>query len=488
MRRVKIVCTIGPSSSSKKTINELIKAGMNVARLNFSHGTHKEHRRAVGNIRKAGIKFNVPVAVLQDLKGLKIRVGSLKNGFIILKKNSTLVLTVKDIIGDSKQISVSYPRLIKDVKIGDKILLDDGLLQLKVTGKGKDRLITKVIEGGVLREKKGVNLPGTTISGAVFTKKDQKDLEFGLKMGVDYIAMSFVHSKDDIMKVKNWLKKRNADVPVIAKIERPQALENIDEIIQVSDGLMIARGDLGVEVPPEKVPLIQKDLIKRCNLAMKPVITATQMLESMTEHMRPTRAEAADVANAVLDGTDSLMLSAETSIGKYPVKALKMMDRIIRFTETGKIQTLSHHDYIFQPLASASRLGRQADSPEAKNTFAHAIAEAACISAMDIKAKAIAAFSRTGFTALLVSKFRPYVPVIGFTVKERISRKMNLYWGVIPQIMKFPHSTDEMISETEKALLKNGMVEKGDSIVIIATSPFALGGKTNIMKLHKVAF
>ncbi|MEE8328379.1 MAG: pyruvate kinase [Thermodesulfovibrionia bacterium] len=488
MRRVKIVCTIGPSSSSKKTINELIKAGMNVARLNFSHGTHKEHRRAVGNIRKAGIKFNVPVAVLQDLKGLKIRVGSFKNGFIILKKNSTLVLTVKDIIGDSKQISVSYPRLIKDVKIGDKILLDDGLLQLKVTGKGKDRLITKVIEGGVLREKKGVNLPGTTISGAVFTKKDQKDLEFGLKMGVDYIAMSFVHSKDDIMKVKNWLKKRNADIPVIAKIERPQALENIDEIIQISDGLMIARGDLGVEVPPEKVPLIQKDLIKRCNLAMKPVITATQMLESMTEHMRPTRAEAADVANAVLDGTDSLMLSAETSIGKYPVKALKMMDRIIRFTETGKIQALSHHDYIFQPLASASRLGRQADSPEAKNTFAHAIAEAACISAMDIKAKAIAAFSRTGFTALLVSKFRPYVPVIGFTVKERISRKMNLYWGVIPQIMKFPHSTDEMISETEKALLKNGMVEKGDSIVIIATSPFALGGKTNIMKLHKVAF
>ncbi|MEF9437261.1 MAG: pyruvate kinase [Candidatus Mariimomonas ferrooxydans] len=488
MRRVKIVCTIGPSSSSKKTINELIKAGMNVARLNFSHGTHKEHRRAVGNIRKAGIKFNMPVAVLQDLKGLKIRVGSLKNGFIILKKNSTLVLTVKDIIGDSKQVSVSYPHLIKDVKIGDKILLDDGLFQVKVTGKGKDRLITKVIEGGVLREKKGVNLPGTTISGAVFTKKDQKDLEFGLKMGIDYIAMSFVHSKDDIMKVKNWLKKRNADIPVIAKIERPQALENIDEIIQVSDGLMIARGDLGVEVPPEKVPLIQKDLIKKCNLAMKPVITATQMLESMTEHMRPTRAEAADVANAVLDGTDSLMLSAETSIGKYPVKALKMMDRIIRFTETGKIQALSHHDYIFQPLASASHLGRQADSPEAKNTFAQAIAEAACISAMDIKAKAIVAFSRTGFTALLVSKFRPYVPVIGFTVKERISRKMNLYWGVIPQIMKFPHSTDEMISETEKALLKNGMVEKGDSIVIIATSPFALGGKTNIMKLHKVAF
>ncbi len=469
MCKVKIVCTIGPASSSKNVIDQMIKAGMNVARLNFSHGTHKEHRKAVEYIREAALKYNSPVAILQDLKGLKIRVGLIKSGSALLKKNSTLVLTTKDIEGDSKQVSVSYPYLIKDVGIGDKILLDDGLLQLKVIGKEKDRLITKIVEGGVLREKKGVNFPGTEISGAVFTEKDQKDLEFGVKMGVDYVAMSFVCSKDDILKVKNWLKKHNANIPVIAKIERPQALEDIDEIIKTSDGLMIARGDLGVEVSLEKVPLIQKNLIEKCNMAMKPVITATQMLESMTEHMSPTRAETADVANAVLDGTDALMLSAETAIGKYPVGALKMMDKIIRFTEMHRPEISLNNDV-------------------ASRTFAQAIAEAACISAVDIKAKAIVAFSRTGFTALLVSKFRPQVPIVGFTVKENIRRRMNLYWGITPQIMKFPRSTDEMISETEKALLKKGIVKKGDSIVIIATSPFTLGGKTNIMKLHKVGF
>lgn len=469
MRKVKIICTIGPASSSREVIYQMIKAGMNVARLNFSHGTYGEHGKAVEYIREGSQKYNSPVAILQDLKGLKIRVGSIKDGSVMLKKNSILTLTTKDIEGTSKQVSVSHPYLIKDVRAGDKILLDDGLLQLKVTRREKDKLITKVIEGGVLREKKGVNLPGIKVSAAVFTEKDQRDLEFGLKLGVDYVAMSFVRSKDDILKVKSWLKRHNANLPVIAKIEKPQALENIDAIIEASDGLMIARGDLGVEVSPEKVPLIQKNLIEKCNMAMKPVITATQMLESMTEHMRPTRAEAADVANAVLDGTDTLMLSAETSIGKYPIESLKMMDRIIRFTETGKPKISHYHDAV-------------------SKTFAQAIAEAACMSAMDIKARVIVAFSRSGFTALLVSKFRPQVPIIGFTVKENIRRRMNLYWGITPQIMKFPRGTDEMITETEKALLKKGIVKKGDSIVIIATSPFALGGKTNIMKLHKVGF
>lgn len=469
MRKVKIICTIGPASSSREKIHKMIMAGMNVCRLNFSHGTYKEHRKAVEYIKEGVQKYNLPVAILQDLKGLKIRVGNIKNGSVLLEKNSILTLTAKDIVGDNKQLSVSYPYLTKDVRIGEKVLMDDGLLQLKVIDKKSDRLITRVIEGGILREKKGVNLPGTKISGEVFTEKDRKDLEFGLKIGVDYVAMSFVHSKDDILKVKDWLKKHKADVPVIAKIERPQALENIDEIIGVSDGLMIARGDLGVEVPPEKVPLIQKNLIEKCNAAMKPVITATQMLESMTEHMNPTRAEAADIANAVLDGTDALMLSEETAAGKYPVEALKMMDRIISFTETHRPKTLPYKD---------------TDS----KTFAEAIAEAACISAMDIKAKAIVAFSRTGFTALLVSKFRPQVPIVGFTIKEEVRRRMNLYWGITPQIMKFPTGTDEMISETEKALLKKNIVKRGDSIVIIATSPFTLGGKTNIMKLHKVGF
>ncbi len=469
MRKVKIVCTIGPACGSPDMIRKMINNGMNIARLNFSHGSHSEHKRAAQSIKNLSSKHDSPVAILQDLKGLKIRVGLIKGGAVYIKKNAVLALTSKNIEGSSSEISVSYPYLIKDVAAGDTILLDDGLLQLKVKEKKKDRLITKVIEGGLLRERKGVNLPGASLSGSIFTEKDKKDLAFGLKIGIDYVALSFVRSKDDILQVKNWLKRRRADIPVIAKIERPQALDNIDEIIQVSDGLMIARGDLGVEVSPEKVPLIQKDLIEKCNTAMKPVITATQMLESMTEHMRPTRAEAADIANAVLDGTDALMLSAETSVGKYPVESLRMMDKIVSFTETREPEKAHYHDVV-------------------STTFAQSIAESACFSAMDIKAKAIVCFSRTGFTSLLVSKFRPWVPIVGFTVTQAVRRRMNLYWGIAPQTMKFPNSTDQMISETERALIKKKIVKKGDPIVIIATSPFTLGGKTNIMKLHKVGY
>ncbi|HDH10909.1 MAG TPA: pyruvate kinase [Nitrospirae bacterium] len=466
MRKVKIVCTIGPASSSKNAIEKMIRSGMDVARLNFSHGDHEGHKKAVGHIRKAARKYDSPVAVLSDLKGLKIRVGVIKNGSVMLKKNSTVILTTKQIEGSSERISISYRHLLKDVKTGDKILFDDGLLQLKIIGKEKAGLIAKVMEGGVLKSRKGVNLPGTKITGAVFTKKDREDLEFGIKMGIDYAAMSFVRSKQDILKVKNWLKKHNADIPVIAKIENRQALENIDEIIDASDGLMVARGDLGVELPPENVPLIQKDLIEKCNAVMKPVIIATQMLESMTGHMTPTRAEAADVANAVLDGTDALMLSAETSIGKYPVESLKMMNRIVKVTEMRK--------------------PRSYGADVVKKDFAHALAESACSSAMDIKAETIVAFSRSGFTALLVSKFRPGVPITGFTVSEEVRRRMNLFWGIRPYVMKFPDNTDEMISESERVLLQRRIARKGDSIVIIASSPFALGGKTNIMKLHKV--
>lgn len=468
MRKVKIVCTIGPATSQIPVIDKMIRAGMNVARLNFSHGTHGQHREAVERIRQVSRKYDSPVALLQDLKGLKIRVGALKGGSVVLKKNSTLILTIKKIEGSSEEVPVSYRHLVKDVNPGDKILMDDGLIQLKVTGREKGRVITKVIEGGVLKEKKGVNLPGTRISGDVFTGKDREDLEFGIKMGIDYVAMSFVRSGQDIKRVKNWLRKRNADIPVIAKIENSLALDNIDEIINAADGLMVARGDLGVELPPEQVPLIQKDLIERCNAVMKPVITATQMLESMTQHVTPTRAEAADVANAVLDGTDALMLSAETSVGRYPVEALRMMDRIIRFTEESK-------SYKY-PVDIVS------------NNFAQALAESACSSAADINSKAVVAFSRSGFTALLVSKFRPAVPIICFTVNDKVRRRMGLYRGVNPYVMKFPGNTDEMISESERALLKKRLVRKGDSIVIIASSPFALGGKTNIMKLHKVGY
>ncbi len=469
MRRTKIVCTIGPSSMSKEVIHRMIQAGMNVARLNFSHGSHEDHKRVVEIIREGSRRYNMPVAILQDLKGLKLRVGLIKDGSTLLKKGSTFFITPKEITGNSKGVSISYQHLVRDLKVGDTILMDDGLLQLKVIGKEKGRLITRVIEGGILRERKGINLPGTRIRAISFTDKDKDDLALGLRLGVDYVAVSFVRSGNDVLKVKKWLKAHNADIPVIAKIETRQALDNIDDIIDVSDGLMIARGDLGVELPPEKVPLIQKQLIRQCNSALRPVITATQMLESMTQHKRPTRAEAADVANAVLDGTDALMLSAETAIGHYPVEALRMMDRIVKETER-------------QQMRSRTSVGDSNISG-----FAQAIAEAACVSAIDIKARAIVAFSRSGFTALLVSKLRPPLSIIGFTVREEVSRRMCLYWGVIPQVMKFPDSTDEMISESEKALLRDRIVKKGEPIVIIATSPFALGGKTNIMKLHTIS-
>ena len=446
----------------------MIRAGMNVARLNFSHGTRDQHAESVKTIRTLAEKYDAPVAIVQDLRGLKIRVGALTNGAVVLKKGARLLLTTKRIQGDSRQIPVPWQGLTRDVNVGDTVLMDDGLLQVKVMQKSRTALEVQVVEGGLLREKKGVNLPGTEITGEVFTRKDREDLMLGIRLGIDYVAMSFVRSGDDICRIKRWLKKQNADIPVIAKIENRQSLENIDGIIEASDGLMVARGDLGVEVPMENVPMIQKELIQKCNNAMKPVITATQMLESMTEHMAPTRAEAADVANAVLDGTDALMLSAETSVGKHPVAALKMMDKIV--------------------VAAESKAGRRDMSKLSSSGFPQALAGAACTSAQEIKARTIVAFSRSGFTALLVSTYRPVVSITGFTDHERGRRRMNLYWGVTPHVMKFPENTDDMISESERVLLRKGLVKKGDSIIIIASSPFSLGGKTNLMKLHRVGY
>jgi len=446
----------------------MIKAGMNSARLNFSHGTHEQHARSVQTIRTMAQRHDAPVAIVQDLQGLKIRVGSLKNGTAVLKKGERVMLTQQNIKGDSRKIPVPWPGLTKDVDIGDTVLIDDGLLMLKVTGRDGTGIEARVVEGGILREHKGVNLPGTRITGDGLTRKDRNDLMLGIKLGVDYVAMSFVRSAEDIRRIKRWLKKQKADIPVIAKIENRQSLENIDDIIQESDGLMVARGDLGVEVPMETVPIIQKELIRKCGDAMKPVITATQMLESMTEHVTPTRAEAADVANAVLDGSDALMLSAETSVGKHPVKALKMMDRII---------TAAESEFVPRDMSRA-----------ASSAFPNALAGAACSSAREIGARTIVAFSRSGFTALLVSKYRPVVPITGLTDHDRVRRRMNLYWGITPHVMNFPENTDGMILESERMLLKKGLVKKGDPITIIASSPFTLGGKTNLMKLHRIGY
>jgi len=464
-RKAKIICTIGPSSAKKEIIFSLIKNGMDVARLNFSHGDHATHKKNIELIRDGSTRYNKPVAILQDLQGIKIRVGLIKGGAVELKKGKTLLLLPGEGIGNQKKIFISYPSLLKDAKNGDKILLDDGLIQLSVLGREKNALKTKVVEGGILKDRKGVNLPGIKLSVTSFTEKDEKDLLFGIHMDVDYVAISFVRDVNDIRKVKKWLTDRKQQIPLIAKIEKSEALCNIEEILSESDGIMVARGDLGVEIPSEEVPLIQKGLIDKANKKGKIVITATQMLESMTEHLRPTRAETTDVANAVLDGTDALMLSAETASGKYPVDAVKMMDRIIRYTESIKYAESS---YI------------------RGNTFAEATADAACRAAQDMNTKVLVAFTQSGFTARLLSKFRPMVPIIAFTPDEKIKTRVCLYWGVTPKIMKLPSTTDEMITEVERSLVEERIVKKGDSIVITSSSPLSTLGKTNFMKLHKI--
>jgi len=464
-RKAKIVCTIGPSSSSKEIIFSLIKNGMDVARLNFSHGDHNSHRRAIDIIREGSKKYSKSIAILQDLQGIKIRVGAIDGGAVELKKGKRLQLFQGEGIGNKERIFISYPALLKDVRRGNKILLDDGLIQLNVLGNKKNSLMTKVVEGGILKNKKGVNLPGVKISMNSFTEKDEKDLLFGITMDVDYVALSFVRQAMDVQRVKKWLRDRSQWIPLIAKIEKPDALTNIEEILSEVDGIMVARGDLGVEVPTEKVPLIQKELIEKANKRGKIVITATQMLESMTEHLRPTRAETTDVANAVIDGTDALMLSEETAIGIHPVEALKMMDKIIRYTESTKAMPSF---YI------------------SENTFADAVADASCRAAEDINAKVIVAFTQSGFTAKLLSKFRPKIPIIAYTPEGKIKTRLCLYWGISPRIMRPPKTTDELIKEVERSLTEEGVVKKDDGIVILSSSPFSTFGKTNFMKLHKI--
>ncbi len=464
-RHAKIVCTIGPASAERKVLNALIRGGMDVARLNFSHGDHASHGRALKLLREGSRKYGRPVAVLQDLQGLKIRTGPVEGGAMPLRKGERLRIAAGGGMCKEGVITISYPALIKDARAGDRILLDDGLMELKVTGRKKGALGARVIEGGTLTGRKGVNLPGMRITASSFTAKDRADLAFGLGAGVDYVAVSFVREAEDIVKVKRFIKRAGRDVPVIAKIEKPAALENIEEILAVSDGLMVARGDLGVEVPTEEVPLIQKALIELANRAGKLVITATQMLESMTEHLRPTRAEVTDVANAVLDGTDALMLSAETSTGRHPLKALQMMDRIIRKTEGA---------------------GAQAPVYEIGGSYSAAVAEAAVEAASDIGARYIVAFTHSGYTARLLSKFRPTVPVLAFTPSEEVMRRMSLYRGVVPMHMKLLKSTDAVFDAVEKILLEEKLARRGQSVVITASTPIGGAGKTNIMKLHRL--
>ncbi len=464
-KRTKIIATIGPASSDSAAIAKLIRAGMDAARLNFSHGDRRDHRNRIRLIRQEAARAGKQIAIIQDLQGPKLRVGEMRNGAVGLKRGDEVTLTTRTVVGTTELLSVTYPRLTRDLKIGDRILLDDGRLELRVMKKAFNGLRCKVICGGVLGSHKGVNLPGARLSLHALSEKDREDLLFGIEQGVDYIALSFVRTADDIKRTRRFIRTFGADTPIIAKIEKPEAVLNLEEIIKSADGAMVARGDLGVEMSAEQVPLLQKKIIKACNEAEKPVITATQMLESMIENPQPTRAEASDVANAILDGTDCVMLSGETAVGKYPVQAIEVMARIAAEAETS-----------LSPVPPDVNIAGIGES----------VAHAACRAAEEQHAKAIVTFTQSGTTALLVSKHRPLVPIIAATPAEKICRRLSLYWGVTPIILKTRKTTDDMISSVEHAMLRRRLVRPRDLIVITAGVPVGQAGSTNMMKFHRV--
>lgn len=469
--RSKIIATLGPSSNSPRMIEKLILAGMDVARLNFAHGNIEEHRKTIKSIRFASQKIGKNVGILLDLQGPKIRVGNLSSKYIKLKEGEPFVITSRNVPGDERVVSTTYKNLPHDMEEGAHILLDDGLLELTVEKiKGND-IHCRIIRGGKLYPKKGINVPGISFSIESLTKKDREDIDTGIKEGVDFIAISFIRTASDVLSVKKYLNKRGASIPVIAKIEKPEAVENLDEILKVTDGIMVARGDLGVELPSEQVPIIQKEIIRKCNEEAVPVITATQMLESMVQHPNPTRAEASDVANAIVDGTDALMLSGETAAGKYPVEAVSMMRRIAHATEERLLEVL-------RPDPEKIRV---------KGDPEHAIAHAVYYTAMDIKAKAIVTFTRSGRTACIISKYRPSIPIIGVTHTEPMLGRLSLYWGVKGVLVELKESTDAMIAGVEKKLLDKKLVKKGDTLIITLGVPWGVVGSTNMLMIHTVS-
>jgi pyruvate kinase len=466
MPRTKIVCTIGPASRSLKILEKLTQAGMNVARLNFSHGTQTEHLEVIKNIRRLAAKSGKSVAILQDLAGPKIRIGKIKAGKITLESGALITLTNQHFLGDEKRVSVNYLELPKYVKPGDILLLSDGALELEVLEATDQDIRCRVIIGGLLSSFKGINLPARSIKAPSLTKKDKEDLAFGIEQEVDYVALSFVRSATDVMKAKSFIDKRGSAIPLIAKIEKHEALENIDEILHVVDGIMIARGDLGVEIPLEKVPLVQKLLIQKSNQAGKPVITATQMLRSMVDSPRPTRAEVTDVANAILDGTDAVMLSEETATGNYPVESVATMARIAEDAESG----FPFEEWIH-------RLG-----PEREKSLPEAVGCAACNLAESINASCIITFTQTGSTARLVAKCRPRRPILAMTPLEKTYCRLELVWGVVPFLSETMKDTDEMIDRAIKIALQSGIVKRGQIVVITAGVPVGVPGTTNLIK------
>ena len=471
-RRAKIVCTLGPSSNTYDKIKVLALAGMDVARLNFSHGNHESHLNNIRLIRQISDELQKPIAILQDLQGPKIRIQTFKNGKIELKSNQKFTLTTDTIIGNQSKVAVSYREFSKDVKSGDFVLLDDGLIKLQVKEVRGNNVECIVIYGGILSDHKGLNLPGSILSIDPLTQKDLKDLEFGIKHNVDYIALSFVQKASDVKYLKKLIKNHDTDIPVIAKIEKPQAVDCLIEIVGIADSIMVARGDLGVEVNAEEVPSIQKKIIKYCNSEGVPVITATQMLESMIHNPRPTRAEASDVANAVLDGSDAVMLSGETAAGKFPIESVKTMDKIIHIIENDHFT--SHSKF---------RRRQQDTNYDAAMSIGHA----ACDAAELVDSKAIICLTQSGSTAKTIARFRPDNMVIAITSKDVTLFRLALIWGVQSfAVSEFKENIDDAVTDIKKILLEKSIVKKGDSVIITAGLPFKMRRKTNMLRIEKI--
>ncbi len=470
-RRSKIVCTLGPASSSPERVGELIDAGMDVARLNFSHGEYEVHAQTLQNVRSEAEKRNRSVAVLLDLQGPKIRVGKFAKGAAQLAQGQHFTITTDtSVVGDEKRVSTSYGGLTGDVKAGDQILLDDGYLCLAVTDVGDGEVHTVVVTGGVLKDRKGINLPNVAVSAPALTEKDRADLAWGVRMGVDYLALSFVRSPADVLEAKRLATADKIRIPVIAKIEKPQAIDELEAIVDVADGIMVARGDLGVEMGPEKVPLAQKRIIALTNERGKIVITATQMLESMISNPRPTRAEASDVANAVLDGTDALMLSGETAVGKHPIEAVRTMGRII------------------EEIESSADFRKRYDPPNIElKVSANAIAHAAVVAAQQMGIRTIAVVTGSGGAARLMSEYRPEGKIVALTTDEVTYRRLALYWGVTPLLVHPAVTTDEMIDQVEMVLGERQLASSGEYVAITCGIPVGAGETTNMLKIHRMS-
>jgi pyruvate kinase len=469
MRRTKIVATVGPASRSPEVLEQLLRAGVNVVRLNFSHGEHAQHLEVATRVREIARRLGTSVALLQDLSGPKIRTGKVKDNAIELKDGARVVITTDETIeGSAERISTTYDPLPRDVKPGDKILLDDGNLQLRVEAVAGEEVTCRVVDGGVLKSNKGMNLPGVALSTPALTEKDRRDLAFGIQTGVDYVALSFVRQAADVEQVKELIRSLGASTPVIAKIEKREAVNDLPSILEVTDGVMVARGDLGVELSTEEVPTLQKRIIEMANGAGKVVITATQMLESMIENPRPTRAEASDVANAILDGTDGIMLSAETASGRFPVEAVETMARIAVHTEK---------NYGVRPPARVS--GGSA------SVVARSLARVASTVAEELDCKLIVAFTESGTTARLVSSYRPRAPIAGVTYNADTYRRLALWWGVVPILSAFAQDTDAMIVQGEQILKQAGLVAPGDTVLMLGGQSHTTGA-TNMLRVHTI--